>query len=181
MRLFTRVLFLVTGAMLFVPAPPLHACGDKLLSIARSIRLQHSFRTRHPASILVYAGRALGEKNAGNKDPLMQMSLLYMSLRVAGHRTRAADDVAELDEALRIGHFDFVVADLADMAVVSERVAALNQSVTVLPAVYKLNKVDFAAAQKQFRFVLKVPATSRQHLEAIDGAMRERTLAARGS
>jgi len=181
MRRSMRALALMAGALLFLDAPPLYACGDKLLSITRSIRLHHSFRTRHPASILVYAGRALGAKSAGHKDPLLQMSLLYMSLKVAGHRTRAADDVAELDEALRIGQFDFVVADLADMAVVSQRVAALKPGVTVLPVVYKLNKVDFAAAQKQFKFVLRVPATSRQHLEAIDGAMQVRALAVPGS
>jgi hypothetical protein len=172
-----RVLSLGAAVFLCVPTPPLHACGDKLLSIARSIRLQHTYKTRHPASILVYAGRAVNARSGGNKDPLLQMSLLYMSLRLAGHKPLAAETVAELDEALKIGHFDFVVADIAEIEMVSSRVKALSPAVTALPIVYKLNKTDFTAAQQQFRFVLRTPATSTQHLEAIDGAMKIRMAA----
>lgn len=181
MRRSLSVLSLTTAAMLLLPAPPLYACGDKLLSIARSMRLKQVPKARHPASILVYAGRAVDANRLGNKDPLVQMSLLYMTLRVAGHKPWAASSAAELAEALRIGKFDFIVTDLADAPTVVERLAAQPSNAIVVPVVGKRDDTGFAAAQTQFKLVLKTPATSKQHIHAIDAAMKERSTRASGA
>lgn len=175
MRRSFSVLSLTTAALLLLPAPPLYACGDKLLSIARSMRLKQVAKARHPASILVYAGRAVNANRGGDKNPLVQMSLLYMTLRLAGHKPWAASTAAELDEALRIGKFDFIVADLADAPAVVERLAAQHSNAIVVPVVGKRDNTGFAAAQMQFKLVLKTPATSTQHIQAIDAAMKERS------
>src|SRR5687767_1458543 len=178
----TRLGATVTVGLFLLLADPLaEACGDKLLSIARGMRLQNAYKTRHPASILVYVGRAAGAKTQkGQADPLVQMSLLYMSLKQAGHKPQAVGNAADLNQALTATHFDFVVADLTDIAVVTERVSTMRSKPMVLPVIYKPSKSDFAAAQKQFEAVLKAPATSTQHLETIERAMKSRVLVASG-
>lgn len=154
--------------------PFVEACGDKLLSIARGIRLQQAYKTRYPASILLYAARASSLEKSGTRDPLLQMTLLYMSLKQAGHKPQAVDTVTDLDELLTIGHFDLVLAEIEDVGSVNEHVAKLQSSATLLPIVYKPSKAELAAARERFPLVLKMPATSTQHLEAIDQAMKSR-------
>jgi hypothetical protein len=180
MRRSLGVLSLTTAALLLWPAPPLQACGDKLLSIARNMRLKQVPKARHPASILVYAGRAVDANRAGDKKPLVQMSLLYMTLRVAGHKPWAASNAAELEEALRMGKFDFVVADLADASALVARLGTQHSGAMVVPVVGKGDNTGFAAAQAQFKLVLKTPTTFSQHIHALDAAMKERSARASG-
>jgi hypothetical protein len=162
--------------ILFLFANPLaEACGDKLLSIARGIRLQHAYKARYPASILLYVRRPAGNTPTDRERAyLVQMGLLYMSLRQAGHKPQAVGTTAELDQTLKTGRFDFVLVDPTDASGIIERVSPTPSKPTVLPVMYKPSKADFANAQKQFVFVLKTPATSTQHLEAIDQAMKSR-------
>ncbi|MBP1607154.1 MAG: hypothetical protein H6Q08_2528, partial [Acidobacteria bacterium] len=175
MRARTCAFGLAVGVSCLLVADPLvEACGDKLLSIARGIRLQQAYKTRYPASILLYAGRASGLEKSGKRDPLLQMTLLYMSLKQAGHKPQAVDTVIDLDELLTIGHFDLVLAEIEDVGSVNEHVAKLQSSATLLPIVYKPSKAELAAARERFPLVLKMPATSTQHLEAIDQAMKSR-------
>jgi hypothetical protein len=181
MRRSLGALSLTTAALLLLPAPPLYACGDKLLSIARSIRLKQVPKARYPASILVYAGRAVESNRGGDRNPLVQMGLLYMTLRVAGHKPWAASNAAELEEALRIGKFDFVVADLGDVPTVVARLGAQHSSVILVPVVGKRDNTGFTAAQTQFKLVFKTPGTSTQHIQALDTAMKERSARASGT
>ena len=179
MRARTCAFGLAVGVSCLLVADPLvEACGDKLLSIARGIRLQQAYKTRYPASILVYAARASDLEKSGQRDPLLQMTLLYMSLKQAGHKPQAVDNVRDLDELLTIGRFDLVLAELEDLGTVNEHVAKLQSSATLLPVVYKPSKAELAAAQERFPLVLKMPATSTQHLKSIDQAMKSRPQAA---
>jgi hypothetical protein len=86
--------------------------------------------------------------------------------------------VSDLDELLTIGRFDLVLAEIEDVATVSEHVAKLQSSATLIPIAYKPSKTDLAAARQRFSLVLKLPATSIQHLQAIDEAMKSRPRAA---
>ena len=172
MRRTVSVLFLVVAATVLVPTPPLFACGDKLLSIARNIRLQHAYKAHHPATILLYAGHAMEADKAGARSAITNMSILYSSLKRAGHKLFVADTPSEMDEALKDLRFDIIVAEVADMPSVQARVAAAHAKTMVLPVAYNASKAAFAALEQQYRFVLKTPATSLQHLEAIDRAMK---------
>ena len=86
-----------------------------------------------------------------------------------------AQNPDELGKALRNGRFDFVMADLRDVETVAGHVVFGASGPEVLPVLFKPKKADFAAAQKQFDLVLKTPATSVDHLEAIDRAMMSRS------
>jgi hypothetical protein len=86
----------------------LDACGEKLLTLGRSIRFQ-SRHTPRAASVLLYlphneTGRPLTDPN------------LESALKEAGHGVRAVTTSEELDDALRGGTFDVVLANITDAA-----------------------------------------------------------------
>ena len=85
MRKTFGVLALTMASLL--ASPLVEACGDKLLSIARGIRLNQTYKAQHPASILMYVGDvSLAKTSKQEHKRLVQMSILYMSLRQAGHQ-----------------------------------------------------------------------------------------------
>jgi hypothetical protein len=171
---------LATGAAFLVAGPVVEACGDKLLSISRGIRLQQAYKARHPASILLYVGDPSDARTGRERDALVQLSLLYMSLRQAGHGIEVVESPDELDQALRSRDFHYVLADPRDVDAVSERLAAGAAGPSVQPVLFKPSKSDMASARKRFDLVLKTPATSTAHLEAIDRAMDSRSGRAQG-
>ena len=172
-----RATGVVALAALFLAGPLAEGCGDKLLSIARGMRLKQTYQARHPASIMMYVGDiSVAKSSKDERNRLVQMSILYMSLRQAGHRLEVAQTPEELSDALRKGRFDFVMADVKDVGAVTVRVVASSRDAELLPIMFKPKKSDFAAARQQFKLVLKTPATSVDHLEAIDRAMESAPL-----
>jgi CheY-like chemotaxis protein len=167
MRRVANVVALATGAVFYLSSPLADACGDKLLSIARGIRLQQVYKAQHPASILLYVGTPRATNSTRDRNAMVQMGILYMSLRRAGHRIEVAENADELDQALRNASFDLALADLRDVAAVAERIAAPSR-LSAYPVLYKPNKTDLAAAQERFELVLRTPTTSTDNLEAID-------------
>jgi hypothetical protein len=172
MRRVTSVVALATGAVFFLSSPLADACGDKLLSIARGIRLQQVYKAQHPASILLYVGNPTAANSSRDPNAMVQMGILYMSLRRAGHRIEVAENADELDQALRGADFDFALADLRDVGAVAERIAAHPSQLSAYPILYKPTKTDLAAAQGRFELVLRTPTTSTDNLEAIDRVLR---------
>lgn len=161
----------IAAAILFVPCQPAKACGDKLLSMARGVRLHSVYTAWRSASILIYQVRNAGENTV--KQPQFQLSL-----RQAGHKVRTVEDASQLGEALSSARFDLVLADIGDAGTLAKRIAPLRSRAMVLPVVYKPSKAELTTAKKQFSFVLKAPARSTQHLRAIDQAMKARAKAA---
>ena len=178
MRKSTGLLALAIAAMFVFESPVVQACGDKLLSIARGMRLRQTYQARNPASILLYVGDLEGAKTSKKEHKrLVQLSILYMSLRQAGHKLEAVQTADELSQALSNGQFDFLMADLKDVGVMSVPLAMGGSKAEVLPVLFKPKKKDFASAREQFKLVLKTPIRSADHLEAIDEAMESRSLA----
>jgi hypothetical protein len=157
---------------LSLAAPSALACGDKLLSIARGARLKQTYKAAHPASLLMYVGDASASDSSRERSELVQMSILYMSLRQAGHTVEVAQRPAELDAALRKTRFQFVLAAPRDMQVVDQQLAGAPEKPSVLPVLFKPRKIDLIAAERQYPLVLKVPATSTDHLEGIERLMK---------
>ena len=162
-RLIAPAVLVLTN--LLVPVQPVEACGDKLLSLARGARLHAAYTARRSASILVYTSRSTGPNTV--KDPQFQWSLTQ-----AGHKLQKVQDEAQLDQALNSGRFDVILADLIEASSVSRHIAAMRSKPLVLPVAYKPAQAALTAAEKQFDFVLKAPARSTQHLEAIDRAVK---------
>jgi hypothetical protein len=102
------------------------------------------------------------------------MSILYMSLRQAGHTVEVAQRPAELDAALRKTRFQFVLAAPRNMQVVDQQLASTPEKPSVLPVLFKPRKTDLVAAERQYPLVLKIPATSTDHLEGIERLMKSR-------
>jgi hypothetical protein len=97
-----------------------------------------------------------------------------MSLRQAGHAVEVAQSPGELDQALSKTKFQFVLAAPRHMEAVDRRVASVAEKPSVLPVMFKPRKTDVVVAEKQYPLVLKIPATSTDHLEGIERLMVSR-------
>lgn len=173
MRRMTTAVALAAGAAFLLASPLADACGDKLLSIARGLRLQQVYKAQHPASILLYVGDTASASSTRDRNALVQMGILYMSLRQAGHRIEVAESVEELDRALSGTGYDFALADIRDVEIVAQRVAAHPSRMSAFPVLYKPSKTELAAAQGRYELVLRTPTTSTDNLEAIDKVLSD--------
>lgn len=172
MRRALGVATVVASALLANPVA--HACGDKLLSIARGTRLKQTYKAAHPAAMLMYVGDVSRSSSSRERSELVQMSILYMSLRQAGHTIEVAQSPGEMDEALRRRQFQFVLATPRDIDALGRQLAAAGSAPSLLPVLFKPRKADLVAAEKEYPLVLKIPATSTDHLEGIERLMTSR-------
>src|SRR5437867_7840510 len=124
------------------------ACADKLRVLGRAIRYQQ-VAAAHPASILFYLGPNTG---SGVRDPQLQPAL-----KQAGHKLYTVQDRAQLDEALKRGKYDIVVADIKDAEGLEELVQASPSRPAVLPVVSQTGNAEGKAATKKFLRVLRAP------------------------
>jgi hypothetical protein len=154
-----KLLILLSLLLLSATAWP---CGDKLMLImgARSSRIK-PFR---PAVILAYPGQTASATLIRDlqREPVVQK---------AGHRIRVVEDVAKLDDALKSGKYDLVVADVASANELSQRVSAAPAKPVLLPVAFQLSKQEQSAAQKKYHCVLRAPGSPENYLVAIDQAM----------
>ena len=139
---------------------PAGACGDKLLIIGRGVR----FHSR-PASILGFAPPG-SHSSAVIGDPAFQSAI-----RKAGHRMRIVKDPGELEEALKIGQYDIVVAEISDAANVEGKIPASASGTVILPVVHEGTKAEIRTVEQRYHCVLTTPAKSGDYLWAIDQAM----------
>jgi ABC-type amino acid transport substrate-binding protein len=137
-------------------------CGDKLMLVMGSRSSQ--IKPLHPAAILVYPGQTASAK-------LIRSLQSQPAFRKAGHRFQIVDDSAGLDNALKAGKFDLVVADVADANGLSQQVSSAASKPILLPVVFKASKEEQSAAQKKYHCLLKAPGNPENYLEAIDHAM----------
>ena len=156
--------FLVlTGLVATAPTGDLLACGDKFLVISRGTRyMRPAFR--RPANILVYADTSSTLTQSLGNVPVAA------TLSKAGHRTTIASGPVELDNALRKGGFDLIVADLADGTTVQGRFQG-GKGPFVLPVAFKPTKAEVKQAEKNFKALVSGPMKSQQFLDIVDGAI----------
>jgi hypothetical protein len=165
---------LLVAVVWSVGSPLALACGDKLLSIARGTRLKQTYKAAHPATLLMYVRDVSASGSSRERSELVQMSILYMSLRQAGHTIEVAQSPGELDQALGRQPFQFVLAAPRDIEALDRQLASAATRPSVLPVLFKPRKADLVAAEKQYPLVLKIPAASTDHLEGIERLMKAR-------
>ena len=153
----------VAGLVMFRAG--LGACGDKSLGVG-GIRLQRALAAQYPASILIYSPPASRIGAAARELKLQQ------ALRQVGHTYLEATTSAEFESALASGQFNVIMADLAEITTVQERVKASTSSATVVAIAYKLTKAQVKAAAKTERFLINVPSRMAQYLDTITEAVR---------
>lgn len=162
---------LATGLLTAVAA---FACGDKLMLLARGARFGQVYSRSHPASVLAYMRQ-------DSSVPVVVRDLEHNSaLKQAGHKLQVVEDRTALDEALKTGKYDLVLADVADAESLEQQVRSAPSSPMMLPVVYKPSKAEETAAGKKFRFVLKAPGNAERYLAAIDKAMEQKLKGGRG-
>jgi hypothetical protein len=146
-------------------------CGDKLM-LVMGVRASQ-IKPLHPAAILALPGQSPSAAIIRN----MQTQTAF---KKAGHRFQVVEDVAGLNQALKSGRYDVVMADMAQASQVSEDVTSASSSKTVvLPVAYKPSKEEQSAAQKKFHCLLKAPGNTDNYLAAIDQAMEWKLKGAR--
>lgn len=160
---------IVSAALILDPVA--QACGFKLLPLGRGIRYQ-SRHTPKAASVLVYlpptdAGRSLTDPN------------IESALREAGHAVRTVTTKADLENALRSGDFDVILANVTDAPDLEKAQAVLDGQAVVLPALYLVapggkqsgTEADKAEARKGFNVVVEIPSRPGHYCTAVDKAM----------
>ena len=165
-----RRLFLLLGcftAIVLLAAPQVYACGDKLLVLNRGLRFQDLSGSR-PASILLYSHTGSRTSDAIN-DGRLKSALVR-----AGHKLQMVEERSRLDDALKTGHYDLVLVDLADAPDVEEQLRAAPSPPVVVPVVYEGTKAEAEAVKKHYRCLLKAPDKSGNYLNAIDRALEEK-------
>jgi hypothetical protein len=143
------------------------ACGDKTLRIGRGARFK---RPAHPAAVLIYIA-ADAPATTMEKVPRLQQFLKTYG----NHKARIVQGADKLNEALDSGHYDVVLSNLVEAPSVQKQIESFASKPAVVPMVLKGMKNQLAAAQKQYRYIVKDPNYIEDYLDAIEGVMREKT------
>jgi len=140
------------------------ACGDKLLVLGRGIRLEALLGNR-TAKILAYqhAGTHGAELIA---DPEFQSAL-----RGARYQLRIVRDTEELEVALRLGEYELLLSDVADMNAIEPTLKAAATPPAVIPILYQPSKADLVSVEKRYRYALKTPRKAGGNLSVIERAL----------
>jgi hypothetical protein len=142
------------------------ACGDKFLVVSRGTRFQHP-SARRPASILVYANPASGLPKTLAALPI------DITLRKAGYQPTLVSTTSELNQALRGGTWDLVLADAADAAGLTGGLHN-DTRVVLLLVVFDASNAQLKQLKQQYQRVLKSPTRSQTVLDAVDEALASR-------
>jgi len=118
----------------------------------------------HPAAILAYPGQ-------GSGAAVIRSFQTQAAFKKAGHRVQLVENPAALDQALKAGKYDVVVADVTNANEVSQEVSSAPSKPVLLPVAYKASKDEQSAAQKKYHCLLKAPGDTDNYLAAIDQAM----------
>lgn len=163
---------MVSAALLQDPVA--HACGFKLLPLGRGIRYQ-SRHTPRAASVLLYL--PTNASGLSLTDPNVELAL-----REAGHAVLAVTTKGDLENALRTGVYDVILANVTDAPDLEKASAVVDGHAVVLPALYLVTApgqrpagqqtdADRAKARKAFSVVVEIPSRPGHYCTAVDKAM----------
>src|SRR5262245_61747263 len=112
------------------------ACGDKLVLLSAFARYRQVNAGARPASVLAYV-----RQNSSLTEVVRNLQS-QTALKQAGHKLYVVEDSAHLNEALKTGKFDVLLADAADAEDVQVEARSAPSKPTVLPVVYKSTKTE---------------------------------------
>jgi ABC-type amino acid transport substrate-binding protein len=140
------------------------ACGDKLLAIGRGVRFQRIYAA-HQANLVIYSA---GTQNGAALDS----ARLHTTLKRVVRNLQLVRGGSQLDQALKSGKVDVVLVYFADLDGIARQLQSAPSRPVILPVLVKPSKAEFAAVQKEYKFVLKGAADEFEYLSAIDEAMK---------
>ena len=165
-RCFTAAMVLLAG-LLIAGGSDLSACGDKSLA-AGGIRMQRALAARYPASVLIYKPSASRLNGAARELDLQK------TLRLVGHTYREVASETDLQVQVDSGHYNILLADIADAAALQARFESSASRVVIVPVLNKPTKAEAAEAARQGRFLIKSPGRAAQYLTTIAEAVASR-------
>jgi hypothetical protein len=163
---------LLLASLLATRGADLSACGDKSLA-AGGIRMQRALAARYPASVLIYTPSASRLNRAARELDLQK------TLRLVGHTYREVANETDLQAQVDSGHYNILLADIADAPALQARFDSSVSRVVIVPVLYKPTKAEAAEAAKQRRFLIKAPGRAAQYLTTIAEAVASRGATAR--
>jgi hypothetical protein len=155
----------LAGAALAMGADAM-ACGDKLVVVGRG--RPRRVKGVQAAAILVFADPA------GALPAALDEGNLRKDLERAGHRIRSVSTRQELATALGTGTYDLLMTDYRSAATVESDARSAASHPTVLPTLYNPSPADLAAAEKQYRCVMRAPGKENDYLAVVNEALAER-------
>jgi hypothetical protein len=158
---------LLLAGLLAASGSDLSACGDKSLA-AGGIRRQRALAARYPASVLIYAPSASRLNGAARELDLQK------TLQLVGHTFRQVASETDLQVQVESGHYNILLADIADAAALQARFESSASPVVIVPVLYKPTKAEAAEAAKQARFLIKAPGRAAYYLTTIAEAVASR-------
>lgn len=151
-RHFIENLGLAAGALL-LGTTAAEACGDKTTKQNGGVRQQQKWRDfarTHPADVII----RIDPKFAALIS--IKPAEIQAKLKEYGHKPRVVDSQAELDSALKAGHYDIVLTDYENARILQNQIGSSSTfKPRVLPMAYKLSKADAKAAEKSFNPIIK--------------------------
>jgi hypothetical protein len=136
--------------------------------LGRGVRFDRTSRAKLPASVLIYVSQNAGRSTLGSKE-------LQSVLKQAGHKFEIVNDASILDQDVRSGKFDLVLAEYPDAIAFVDRVTVASSNAVVIPVMPKAQKMLYPEASKQFAYVVKSMGDSSEYLTRIDQAMKSRS------
>jgi len=161
-KLFIVVLVAAAATLAAVAAL---ACGDKLMLLARGARFGQVFHHAQAVSILAYT-----RQNSAVPAVVRDLEL-QPALKQAGDNLHVVEDRTALDEALKTGKYDLVLADVTDAESLEEQVRSAPSNPKMLLVIYKPSKAEETAKGKKVQSGGGAPGKAENYMAAIYKAM----------
>jgi hypothetical protein len=139
------------------------ACGDKFVTgVGHALRFRHAYAAIYPARIVIVA------TPRGDHSTLIHDPKLQTMLERAGHQVSVVNDAARLNQTIKPGQVDLVLADWADVA------GLKTAEAVVLPIMSNPTKADTLSCRQQYVCALQSSDKVEQYLTVIEGTMKAR-------
>jgi hypothetical protein len=145
-----RRLAVYVSAGLVVCAQIAAACGDKLVPIGGSVRMERITRSAYPGTVFVLSSTSATDRHATELD-------LVAGLAKTGHQARLISSADELQSAIREHSPDVVLADPDDLATVRARFGSGATAPVILVVLVRPNRTQLDAARHASGCVAAVP------------------------
>ena len=142
-------------------------CGDKFQRVGRGARFQRGYVALYPACILLYARP---------QSPIAKaLRELEPTLKRAGHLPLFVEHLGGLGPALKTGHYNVVMTELAEVeAIEAQALAVAVAPPSVLPILHRPTQEMKDGVRKQYSCLVESPGKKVDVLAEIDGLMERR-------
>jgi len=126
------------------------ACGDKLVPIGGSVRMERITRSAYPGTVFVLSSNSATERRATEVE-------LVAGLVKSGHQARLISNADELQAAIREHSPDVVLTDSGDLTDVRTRFGSGAAAPVVVLVLVRPNRSELEAARSANACIAAVP------------------------